>query len=698
MIPSVSLPLQFPYGSVYFRKSNPPRESWEQDYSRAAEDGVTAFRHWFIWGSTEIAPGVYDWDDYDRQFELAEKHRIKLIVAEITTSVPAWAAARYPELLPLDRYRRTVYPEMGVSCATGGFSTGFCPDHAAAREMTAQFLCALAGRYKNHPALLGYDVANEGYLHRDICYCPDTLKEYRQWLKKKYGDIQTLNRIWKSYSYTDFSEISPQQNPAFFPDSADWLSFRRERHHDYIRWKIGILREADPASFMTAHGMAATFSMFSENCCDDWAAAAGVDVYGVTWVQSRKGNEPWKQFFAMDLTRSAARGKPFWHTEAQGGPLWLQPQLRGRTREDGRISSAEDVRIWSLISMAAGARGIFYTRHRPLLDGPLFGAFAPYDADGGRTERSVMASIMAKWANDAAQETLFAARPVSGEIGILFIPEAETASYLLSQYGNEHCYASLMQGAYRGFFGSHIQADFVHIDFLDDADTLYLPYPAAMTGEHARKLAAWVEKGGVLICESCPGYFGDAFHVGETQPNNGLDRVFGVKQRRVEFAPDLTAGMEAELLGQPVRCGGYLQTYELLTAEAAGFYGDEIIAACNRYGAGKTLLIGASLSVEPEQKIFAELLSFAGKEPLLKITDSNVAARIHRHLDRCFLWLLNPSAQRRKVKVSFPCPVKTGTVHWRGGSILAEGDKTLEAVLEPFDGIISETINPQGFR
>ena len=62
---------QFPYGAVYFRKSNPPREDWERDYQTAAEDGMNIFRHWFLWSAIEVAPGVFDWEEYDRQLDLA---------------------------------------------------------------------------------------------------------------------------------------------------------------------------------------------------------------------------------------------------------------------------------------------------------------------------------------------------------------------------------------------------------------------------------------------------------------------------------------------------------------------------------------------------------------------------------------------------------------------------------------------------
>ena len=78
----------FPYGAVYFRKSNPPKADWEKDYQTVTEDGMTAFRHWFFWGAVEIEPGVFEWDDYDRQLDLAAKNGIKTVIAEMITLAP----------------------------------------------------------------------------------------------------------------------------------------------------------------------------------------------------------------------------------------------------------------------------------------------------------------------------------------------------------------------------------------------------------------------------------------------------------------------------------------------------------------------------------------------------------------------------------------------------------------------------------
>ena len=80
----------FPYGAVYFRKSNPPREDWARDYQVAAEDGMNVFRHWFLWSAIETAPDVFDWADYDAQLDLAARFGLKTIIAEFITAAPEW--------------------------------------------------------------------------------------------------------------------------------------------------------------------------------------------------------------------------------------------------------------------------------------------------------------------------------------------------------------------------------------------------------------------------------------------------------------------------------------------------------------------------------------------------------------------------------------------------------------------------------
>ena len=299
-----------------------------------------------------------------------------------------------------------------------------------------------------------------------------------------------------------------------------------------MQWRIDTIRAVDKDCLIAAHGVGGAIPNMAAGGSDDWLAASKVELYGLTWVPSRRGFKPWQNFFGPDITRAAARGKKWWHAERPGGPLWLQPQVLGRDKEDGRVMDPEDVRTLTMTSFAAGATGVMNLRYRPLLDGPLFGAFGSYGMDGSRTPRSDEASRIAKWANAPEQKPLWEARPVKGDIALLVIPEAQAWDYLLNHNHKPETYREAMWGAYRGFLDNGLQPDWVHIDHIADYDTIYAPYPIMLTAEHAKALAAWVEKGGTLISEATPGYFGDRGKVGTVQPHNGLDVVFGVARKR----------------------------------------------------------------------------------------------------------------------------------------------------------------------
>lgn len=672
--------LQVPFGAVYFRKSNPPREDWARDYAVAAEDGLNIFRHWFMWAAIERAPGRYDWADYDRQMDLAAKHGIRTIVAELSHTVPDWAMRKFAHARTLRRDGTPLPSIMGVSSATGGFAgnnggagalTTNCPE---VKEAAGAFLTALATRYRDHPAMLGYDVWNETNYAADVDYNPYTKAAFRDWLKAKYGDLDTLAETWHRYGHAEWDDVEPPVQVGPYPECLDWLAFKRENYYGQMQWRIDTIRAVDPKNLIAAHGVASAIPDMAAKGCDDWLAASKVEVFGYTWIQARKGSQSWRNFYGGDITRAASRGKPFWHAERQGGPLWMQPQVLGRDKEDGRVAEPEDIRVWSLTSFAAGARGMLNLRFRPLLDGALFGAFGSYGMDGSRTPRSDMAASIAKWTNAPEQQALMAAKPVRGDIGILVIPEAQAFDYLLSHEGKFDTYAAAMWGAYRGFFDNNIQADWVHIEDIADYDALYAPYPISLTAANAAKLAAWVEAGGTLISEACPGYFGDNGHVGPHQPNNGLDAVFGAREAEVEFMPDIANRYGFELDGNTVTAGGFLQAYEAAGGTARGRFGDGRLAVIeNRHGEGRTLLVGTHPSVDyyrtsaaTGRAYFAGVFAWTGKSQHAVVDNPNVQVRVHEGGGRSFLWFVNATRQDQSGRVTLAKPGCAGAALWAG--------------------------------
>ena len=647
----------FPYGAVYFRKSNPPKEDWERDYGTAAEDGMTAFRHWFLWGGVEIEPGVFDWSEYDRQLDLAAEHGIKTIIAEMMTSAPEWAFRRFAHARFETRDGQKVESGMSGSCVAGGFP-GLCLDNADYKAAAENFLRTLVNRYKDHPGLGGYDIWNESNFRADACYCGGTVAQFQKWLQGKYGDLRTLGEAWHRYSFAEWADITPPRHLGPYPHVMDWLQFKIENAYDLMRWRADVIRSLDPNHPVVAHGVVGSLTRMASGGADDWRAAAEVEAYGYTWGSSRHGDEPWKQFHAVDLVRASSRGKPFWHAEAYAGPLWMASNVLNKPRDEGRIAAPEDIRYWDLVSFMNGATGLFYLRWRPLLDGPLFGAFGGYGMDGSRTPRSRMVSKVAKWVKAPEQKPLWCSRPVKGDVGIVYVPEAQLFTY--AQQSKTDFYAQSMQGAYQGFFDRNIQADWVHIDHIDEYEALYLPFPVMLAQETADRLKAWVEAGGALVAEGCPGYWGDQAHVGPVQPNLGLDALFGARETYVEFTPDLLGNLKLNVNGQPVWGGVYLQAYEPTTGTPSGWYDDGRIAAVNHvFGKGKTRLVGTmagwGYSAHASDRLngfFGDALDFLGQIPHVISSEPRVKARVHAGNGGVYLWVANPVRKDLPVRLT----------------------------------------------
>jgi len=650
----------FPYGAVYFRKSNPPIEDWEKDYKQASIDGMNTFRHWFMWGSVEVAPGKFDWGEYDKQLELAAKNGMKTIVAEVIHSAPEWAFRQYAHARYETADGLKVVSSIRNSSATGGFP-GLCLDNDDVKEKAGIFLRELVNRYKDHPGMGGYDIWNECNLNSsayNYCYCPATQQKFRGWLKNKYGDLKTLATAWHRYSYATWEDVVPPKGGEAYPDNIDWVQFRIDNAYQLMKWRRDIIRKIDTINPITAHGVSdKPLKYLVDAAHDAWRAASLVDIYGYTAGSAQEDRilNNSNRWIYTDLTRCASRGKPFWAAEMAA---WCSWDSRGGIRENGRIPKPYDVLVANMIGMGGGATGIFSSRWRGLLDGPLHGAYAFYSMDGSPNANSEMASKIAKWANAPGQEKLWQSRPVKGDIGIIWNPESQIHATLMDDKDN--FYSNACQGAYYAFLDNNIQADWVHIDDIKSYDLLYLPYPVMLSQKTATQLMDWVAEGGCLISEGCPGYFGDGGRAGEKQPNLGLDKLFGATQEYVEFTPDLLEKLQLNTDNIKGISGGVvLQTYKLTTGKVAGKYEDGRIAIVdNSFGKGKVKLIGTMSGIgyfnnknDNSKAFFKSLLKWAGKEQQLTST-GNLVARIHDGNGGTYIWVVNNQMEAQQMTLT----------------------------------------------
>ena len=657
-----------------------------------------------MWGAIEVEPGNYDWEDCDRQMDLATQMGIKVIIAEFMDAVPEWLYHTRKDMMFHHADGSIAVNQMGVSCPAGGFSAGMCLDHEEARELGAGFLKALAARYKGHPALLGYDIWNESNFAPEVCYCEATKKIFREWLKEKYGTLQELGKSWCRYSYTSWEQVEPPVILDFYMESMDWLRFRQQNVYKQMKWRIDQIRSVDAECMIVAHGTAATVDRQALSCYNEWAAAENVQIYGLTYVPCRHTAAPWKFFGAVDMTRAGAGEKKFWHAEMQGGPLWLQPQVLGRPKSDGRIPTEQDIRLYNLTSIACGSRGILYPRMRPLLNGPLFGAFGPYAMDGSRTKRSEMASKIAKWANDPAQKNLLDAVPLKGEVGILLLNEAQIASMLLNSHGGRDAYSASVWGVYRAFFDSNIQADFVNLDHIDLYRALYLPYSVWLTVEQLKRLKEWVSAGGRLIAEACTGYFNEFGRARIAGEQDELIELFGAKEQEVEFTPDILDNLTFMCFDLTVRAGVALQVYEPTSGDVCGRFGDERAAVVrNTWGKGMTLLIGSHPAeaymrapTDSSRRFFKRAIEELGIKQRLLVDDLSVKARVQKdeRSGKTFLWVLNSAETQKHVRVTLQgeCLGSIGSVYWGDRTPKLISDESIDLTIDEKQALVFEVI------
>ena len=678
--PGFKVPV-FPYGAVYYRKSGPPAADWARDHKTAAQLGETAFSHRFLWAVIETQPGKFDWSDYDRLMDLAAENKLKVVIREISNGGPEWMFNKYPDGRVEDAEGRVIHT--GVEAATVTGESPICLDNDDVMAANERFTTALIEQYRDHPANMGYDLWNE--LGAQTCFCPATQGKFREWLKAKYGTLEALGRAWNTYSWGDWNNVEAPRRPGNYRVDFDWLEFRKDNMFRKFNRRAALYHRLDPKHPVVVHaGNDKLF--FGDPEGDGWRAASVVDVTGYTWIAGRTGDSPWIQFQVVDFTRSTARGKPFWHGEASAGPLWLQPQVPGRPRDDGRITYPTDIRLHNLTSMALGTRAIFDTRWRPLLDGPLAGAFGGMGMDGSVTPNMLMESKVAKWAN--AHPDIWKSSPVKGEIGIVFAPESKMFDEI--QQRNTNYYSEAIRGAYRAFFDSNIQADFVHIDDIDQYKVVYLPFPWMLKASTAQKLQDYVHKGGKLVSEGVPGYWGDSVSVGTVQPNMGLDKLFGARESYVEFTPDLNEKLTLTVQGKQIGGRFFIQEYSLAGGKSAGQYANGHIAAVeNTVGSGKTLLIGTFpgasyfLNQSPStREFFAGLLAWGGVAQQITSSDAEVKARLSTGAGGTYLWVVNPTKTPRNVTITLPSPFKRATELWQEKSTPTVDGKTLTTRVE----------------
>ncbi|HWP41404.1 MAG TPA: beta-galactosidase [Tepidisphaeraceae bacterium] len=186
---------------TYYHAQHWPRQQWERDF-----DNIAAMKLRVVhlgqhaWQSLEPRPGEFQLDWLEQCLEIARQRKLEVILCTPTAAPPIWLAEKGGRPAQID-----LHP-----AANGSGSVRSCsPTCPQFREAAVRIVTALAERFGQHPAVIGWQIDNQYAEEPD--QSTHTHAAFRDWLRRKYGTIENLNQAWGcqwcNTCYGDFEQI-----------------------------------------------------------------------------------------------------------------------------------------------------------------------------------------------------------------------------------------------------------------------------------------------------------------------------------------------------------------------------------------------------------------------------------------------------------------------------------------------------------
>ena len=304
----------------------------------------------FSWSALESAEGVFELDWLEQIIGDLYERGISTILATPSAARPAWLAFKYPEVSRVRADR-----ERELYCRR----QNYCLTSPVYREKVRIIDERLARRFAGNPAIILWHISNE---MGGECHCPLCQEAFRQWLRKRYGSLNALNRAWNarfwSHDYTDWQQIespSPRGENAIQGLALDWKRFTSRQHIEFFKFERDVVKAIVPDAKFTAN------MMYRFNDIDYFDLARELDVASwdnyPTWHKPSKTMEEVALDTAMmhDLFYSL-KGRPFLMMESS--PSFTNWQPVSKQKKPGVAMLA------ALQAVAHGSDSVLYFQWR----------------------------------------------------------------------------------------------------------------------------------------------------------------------------------------------------------------------------------------------------------------------------------------------------------------------------------------------
>ncbi|NLG84682.1 MAG: beta-galactosidase [Firmicutes bacterium] len=617
-----------------------PEERWPEDVRLMKEAGLTVVRLGeFAWSTMEPEEGRYELDWLARAVEILWENGILSVIGTPSAAPPAWLTTKYPETLAVDEYGRP---------AQHGNRCHYCVNSPLYHEKTAAIVTKMAERLGRLPGIIGWQIDNE---FNRVCYCPRCRDEFQAFLRRRYGDLETLNRRWStaywSQTYTDWRQIPL---PIGYHNPGLMLEFQRfptESYRRFQKMQIEILRRHIGKGQFITHNFMGWFGGF-----DHYALSADLDLAAWDFYVGTGHHDYLDSGAAHDLTRGFKR-KNFWLMETQPGCVNWKAVNNHLYRGE--------VRLLAWHAVAHGAEAVCYWQWRSAPGGQEQYHGTIIGADG--LPRPLFSEI-AQLGKDFARvgEILTGTEP-QAEVAILNCYESRW-SIEWQRHHRDFDYVMHLKHYYRPLARRNIPANIVSAEApLAGYRLVIAPALILMDSQRAARLKEYVLSGGCLVLTvRCgmkdewnallpalqPGPLAEVAGV-EVEEYYALDEPVPVEETD-ESGITGQARIWAELLRPRTNGVKVLARY----GPANGWLDGGAAVVEHEAGAGKVYYCGAYLDEAGQEALFARLVEETGLAPVLVTPPGLEAARRLAPDGREVYFLLNHTRTPQTVTLPWP--------------------------------------------